>query len=117
MPVTLLNTTVDLEEGEVTPVVLSAWANSAHDVRLYFSHMDLSELRGKVPLVYGVGVQSIAVQSVGVTREFGRFESGGFGHQVVMTGFNSATSLVLYRRRNNQSDRMRCRVLQVNFSL
>lgn len=118
MPVTLMNQTYDLVEGEILGVPLIAWANTAHDVRLFFSHIDQSALRGKVPLVYGTGIQSTTVQSIGVLRTWGQFESVGFGHQLVMTGFNSATSLVLYRRRNNNADeRMRVRVLQVNFSI
>lgn len=117
MPVTLLNTTRDVEEGIPVSVSLVTWANVSHDVRLYVSHDDVSLLRAKVPLLYGTVVQSIAPQGVPVFRVVDSFESVGFGHQLVLTGFNTASSLWLYRRKNNQDDRMRIRILQVNFSI
>lgn len=118
MPQTLINTTLDLVEGETQFILLSAWANAAHDVRVFVSHVDPHPLQGKIPIAYGYGVQSTTVQSVGIVREFGRFESVGYGHTLIMTGFNNSTSLVLYRRKVNQSSlRMRMRILQVNFSV
>lgn len=117
MPLTLLNTTRDLEEGVPVSVALTSWANSAHDIRLYISHEDVSELRAKVPLMYATVSQVFAPQGVTVFREVARLESVGFGHQLVLTGFNSALTLWLYRRKNNQNDRMRIRILQVNFSV